>query len=265
MNLQHKTVWITGASSGIGKALAFVCANRGARVILSSRNIKALAQVKTSLPATEQHIVVPLDLSEPEQIQAVVVEAMNTIGQVDVLINNGGIGQRGFACETNLNVQRKVMEVNYFGAVAMTQAILPYMKKQGGGVIATVASVAGLVGGKSMAGYSASKHAIIGYMDCLRAEETVNGIKVLNICPGFVQTQISVNAYRGDGTKFEEMASSIANGIPVDSCAKQIVKAIEKDKAQVIIGKGISFWAPAIYKFFPSIFRRLAAAKNYRE
>ena len=116
-----------------------------------------------------------------------------------------------------------------------------------------------------MAGYSASKHAIVGYMDCLRAEETANGIKVLNICPGFVQTNISVNAYKGDGSKFKDMASSIANGIPVDSCAKQIRQAIEKEKAHVIIGKGISYWAPTIYKFFPGVFRYLSAAKNYRE
>ncbi|ASD69502.1 SDR family oxidoreductase [Pseudoalteromonas piscicida] len=265
MNLANKTIWITGASSGIGKALAIACAKKGARIILSSRNTEALEQVKSSLTSSQQHLIVPLDLAQPEQLNELVVNAMSQIGHVDVLVNNGGIGQRGFACETQLDVQRKVMEVNYFGAIAMTQALLPFMKQQGQGTIATVASVAGLVGGKSMAGYSASKHAIVGYMDCLRAEETTNGIKVLNICPGFVHTQISVNAFRGDGSKFDEMASSIANGIAVEDCADQIVTALEKDKAQVIIGKGISYWAPTVNKFFPAIFRRLAAAKNYRE
>ena len=265
MNIKDKTIWITGASSGIGEAVARECAQQGARVILSSRNQAQLNCVKQSLVNADKHIIVPMDLSQPETIANIVNTVMPEIKTVDVLINNGGVGQRGFACETDILVQRKVMEVNYFGAIAMTQAVLPFMKKHGGGMIATVASVAGLVGGKSMAGYSASKHAIVGYMDCLRAEETENNIKVLNICPGFVQTQISVNAYKGDGSPFNAMASSIANGIPVSSCAEQIVKAIKKDKAQVIIGKGISYWAPTIYKFLPGLFRYLSAAKNYRE
>ena len=157
------------------------------------------------------------------------------------------------------------MEVNYFGTIAITQAILPSMIIAQKGMIASVASVAGLVGGKSMSGYSASKHAVIGYMDCLRAEESSNGIQVLNICPGFVQTQISMNALKADGEKYQRMAKSIKNGIPVTQCAEKIVQAIEAEKSQVIIGKGLSYWAPTIQRFFPKIFRRLVAAKNFRE
>ena len=265
LTLMGKTVWITGASSGIGEALALECANQGAQIILSARSEDKLIALKNKLPQPHLHLVVTLDLSKPDMLDSVVAKAMQNIGQVDVLVNNGGIGQRGFACQTLLDVQRKVMEVNYFGSIAMTQAILPFMKARKSGLIATVASVAGLVGGKSMSGYSASKHAVIGYMDCLRAEESINGIKVLNICPGFVQTQISVNAFKGDGTKYEDMASSIKNGIPVAECAKKIVQAIKAEKAQIIIGKGISYWAPTIYKFFPRLFRKISASKNFRE
>ncbi|WP_448568046.1 SDR family oxidoreductase [Thalassotalea ganghwensis] len=265
MNLKSKIIWITGASSGIGEALAQACAHKGAILILSARNQDKLEALKQQLPNADAHQVIPIDLSMPDTIKEQIGAQFDEIPRIDILVNNAGIGQRGFAKETILDVQRKVMEVNYFGAVAMTQLVLPKMLAQGGGMIATVASVAGLVGGKSMAGYAASKHAIIGYMDCLRAEESDNGIQVLNICPGFVKTQISVNAFKGDGSQFNAMANSIANGISVAACATGIVKAIEQEKAQVILGKGISYWAPTIYRFFPSLFRRLSAKKNFRE
>lgn len=265
MIIKDKVIWITGASSGIGEAVARVCAQKGAKLVLSARSEEKLQKLREELVNPESHWIVPLDLSDAVQLEKTVTTALADIGTVDVLLNNGGIGQRGFAIDTKLEVQRKVMEVNYFGTIAMTQAVLPSMIKKGSGMIATVASVAGLVGGKSMAGYSASKHAIVGYMDCLRAEETEHGIQVLNICPGFVQTQISVNAFKGDGSKFEAMASSIKNGIPAVECAEKIVAAIEAEKAQVIIGRGISYWAPTIYKFLPWLFRKLSASKNYRE
>lgn len=265
LDIKNKVIWITGASSGIGEALAKACADKGAKLVLSARNTDKLNQLKNELPHSANHRVVPLDLANPEGIADIVSPAISTIGAIDILVNNGGISQRGFAINTELSVQKQVMEVNYFGTIAMTQAVLGHMKKAGRGMIVNVASVAGLVGGKSMSGYSASKHAVIGYMNSLRAEETVNGIHVLNVCPGFVQTQISVNAFNGDGSKFNAMAGSIKNGISVDSCAKQMITAIEQEKAQVIIGKGISYWAPTIYRFFPTLFRKLSSSKNYRE
>ena len=131
MNLEGKTVWLTGASSGIGKALAFELAEKGVRLVLSSRNEEALEQVRSQLANSEHHLVIPLDLSEPDSLSEKAERVFNQGVSVDILINNGGIGQRGFACETQLDVQRKVMEVNYFGTVTMTQAVLPHMKKQG--------------------------------------------------------------------------------------------------------------------------------------
>jgi len=265
MNLNNKLIWITGASSGIGEALAIECANKGAVLILSARNESKLVQVKQQLTNSARHIVVPLDLAKSDEIKAIVEPVIAQYGAIDILINNSGISQKGLARDTLTSVQRQVMEVNYFGTISMTQAILPSMIAAQKGMIASIASVAGLVGGKSMSGYSASKHAVIGYMDCLRAEESCNGIQVLNICPGFVQTQISVNALKADGEKYQHMANSIKNGIPVAQCAEEIVKAIEREKAQVIIGKGLSYWAPTIYRFFPKIFRKISAAKNFRE
>ncbi|MCW8831828.1 MAG: SDR family oxidoreductase [Colwellia sp.] len=262
MNINNKKIWITGASSGIGEALAIACAKQGASLVLSARNTEKLTLLKQQLVNSERHHVVPLDLANAEQTTDIVTQYITKHGSVDILVNNGGIAQRGTARETQLAVQRQVMEVNYFGTVAMTQAVLPSMTN---GMIVTVSSVAGKVGGKSMSGYSASKHAIIGYMDCLRAEESGNGLQVLTICPGFVQTKISVNAMVADGSRFGKVAGSIKHGIAVDDCAKQIIKAIEQDKEEVVIGKGISYWAPTIARLFPKTFRKVTAKKNFRE
>jgi len=262
MNIKNKKIWITGASSGIGEALAIECAKQGALLVLSARNEEKLHLLKKQLTNSECHQVIPLDLAKAEQVTGIVSDYINEHGPVDILVNNGGIAQRGTARETKLAVQRQVMEVNYFGTVAITQATFPSMTN---GMIVTISSVAGKVGGKSMSGYSASKHAIIGYMDCLRAEESSNGLHVLTICPGFVQTKISVNAMVADGGQFGKVAGSIKHGIAVDDCAKQIVKAIEHNKEEVVIGKGISYWAPTIARLFPNTFRKMTAKNNFRD
>lgn len=267
MIVSNKKIWITGASSGIGEALAIECAKQGASLVLSARNEEKLISLKAQLVNSDRHHIIPLDLANAEQVTDIVTQYINEYGSVDILVNNGGISQRGSARETKLSVQRQVMEVNYFGTVAMTQAVLPSMlsKTKPKGMIVTVSSVAGKIGGKSMSGYSASKHAIIGYMDCLRAEEYANGLHVLTICPGFVQTKISVNAMVADGSQYGKVAGSIKQGIAVDDCARQIVKAIEQDKDEVVIGKGISAWAPTIARVFPDTFRKITAKKNFRE
>ena len=263
MNINNKTIWITGASSGIGEALAIECANQGAKLILSARNSEKLQSLKDKLTHSAQHLVLPLDLSEPEKLSAQVASIVES-NPVDILINNGGISQRGTAIDTKLSVQRQVMEVNYFGTIALTQCVLPKMIAANKGMIVTISSVAGKVGGQGMSGYSASKHAIIGYMDCLRAEESCNGLQVLTICPGFVQTNISVNAMTENGQAFGKIAKSIKEGIEVGDCAMQILKAIKADKSEVVIGKGLSYWAPTIYRFFPNLFRKIVASKNIR-
>ncbi|MDF2178706.1 SDR family oxidoreductase [Aliiglaciecola sp. CAU 1673] len=263
MQLSGKRIWLTGASMGIGEALAQALADAGASLILSARSLDKLQSLKASLPHAERHTVVQLDLADADSLAAVVADTLGNEPGLDVLINNGGISQRGLARETDLSVQRQVMEVNYFGTIALTQAILPHLLSRQGMVV-NIASVAGKVGGQSMSGYSASKHALIGYMDCLRAEETVNGLKVLNVCPGFVQTNISVNALTEHGDTFGKVARSIAEGITPQECANAILKAMEKEKYEVVIGKGLSGWAPTIKRWLPNLFFRITANKNIR-
>ncbi len=263
MLIQGKTVWITGASSGIGEALAKELAILGATLILSARSADKLEQLRSVLPHPERHRIVPLDLASCDSIRAAVTPVLEQGISVDILVNNGGISQRGLARNTCIEVQREVMEVNYFGIICLTQLLLPAIV-QNKGMVVTVASVAGKVGGQSMAGYAASKHAIIGYMDCLRAEESQNGLKVLTICPGFVQTQISVNARTDDGQPYGRMAGSIAGGITAHDCACGICNAIEKDKREVVIGKGLSALAPTIKRIWPGLLMTIAARKNIR-
>ncbi len=261
MDVKDKRIWITGASSGIGEALARALADKGARLILSARNQEKLEALKASLPYAGNHQVRPLDLANQASIQAAV--AQHGDAPLDMLINNGGISQRSLVEDTDLEVHRAVMETNFFGTVALTQALLPRLLDRRAMVV-NIASVAGKVGGQEMSGYAASKHALIGFMDCLRAETRGRGLKVLNVCPGFVQTQISINALTADGKRYGRMAGSIARGISPAQCAQAICKAIAKDKDEVVIGKGLSRWAPLIKRISPGLFNRLSAARNIR-
>ncbi|MBB1333595.1 MULTISPECIES: SDR family oxidoreductase [unclassified Pseudoalteromonas] len=263
MNFNNKTVWITGASSGIGKELAIQLAHLGANIILSARSADKLNQLCSELPAG-QHKVIPLDLSQPERVLEYVTNSMATIGNVDILINNGGVSQRSLFLENDFIVYRQLMEVNYFGLIALTKAVLPSMVKNGGGCVVSISSVAGKVGSKFRTGYSGSKYAVVGFMDCLRAEVANKNIHCLTICPGSIKTAIAHNSLNEHGIAQNKAEYSIENGMDVTAAVKQMVSAIAKRKDEVVVGEGISGWAPTIKRFFPSFFNRMTAKKNYR-
>jgi dehydrogenase/reductase SDR family protein 7B len=263
MTLVGKTVWVTGATSGIGLAVAIALAKKGAKLILSARSFEKLESIRLDLERPNEHKSIPLDFNSLDSMLDGVKRALENGLAPDILINNAGISQRGQAIDVNLEVTREVMEVNFFATIALTQSLLPTLIANKG-MVATIASVAGKVGGQGMSSYAASKHAIVGYMDCLRAEEQMNGLHVLTVCPGFVSTNISINARTSDGSKYGEMAESIASGISAESCADKIVEAIIASKNEIYIGKGISRWAPVIKRFFPSLLMYLAGKKNIR-
>ncbi|KPZ52639.1 SDR family oxidoreductase [Pseudoalteromonas sp. P1-25] len=263
MDYINKTVWITGASSGIGKELATQFAQLGANVILSARSVDKLNKLKQSLHG-DGHIVLPLDLSAPEAVLDQVTNLLEILPAIDILINNGGVSQRSLFLENDFNVYRQLMEVNYFGLIALTKAVAPSMVARRSGSIVSISSVAGKVGSKFRTGYSGSKYAVVGFMDCLRAELAEHNIHCLTICPGSIKTAIAHNSLNEQGIAQNKPEHSIENGMDVSVAAKKMILAIGNKKDEVIVGKGLSGWAPTIKRFFPRLFNRLTAKTNYR-
>lgn len=256
MSWEGKVVWITGASAGIGEALARAFAARGARVVLSARRAERLEAVRAGLPSPDEHLVLPLDLADPESLAAAAASAHARCGRIDVLVHNGGVSQRALARDTALAVDRRLMEVNYFGAVALTKAVLPAMLARRSGHVVVVSSLVGKIGTPLRSGYAASKHALHGFFDSLRAEVWREGIRVTVACPGFIRTEVSVNALTGDGAPQGSMDDAQAHGMASSACAAAIVRAVERGADEVLIG-GKERWAVQLRRFFPGLFNRV--------
>ena len=235
---KNKRVWVTGASSGIGEALAVAFAERGAQLVLSARNeveINRVAARCTKSGATSV-LVQPLDLERHESIPGIVESVLKKAGKVDILVNNGGISQRSLAKETSLDVDKKLMAVNFFGTVALTKALLPNMLMHQLGHIVTITSLTGKFGSPYRSSYAASKHALHGFFDSLRAELSDMHIKVTLICPGFVHTNVSKNALTGDGAKLGTMDEATEKGMEPERLAHKILQAIADGKEEAYFG-----------------------------
>lgn len=257
--IKDKTIWVTGASSGIGLALAEQLAAQGATLILSARSEDKLQALAERLPGT--HVVFPIDLSRAEDA-ITAAERFLADQQVDILINNAGVSQRSLALATDFAVYRDLMEINYFSVVGLSKLLAPKLVAQGGGSIVTVASVAGKVGTKRRTGYSGAKFAVIGFMDCLRAELAGDNVHCLTVCPGFVHTQIAHNALTGDGSLLGQADPDNAGGISADECARQIIAAMQAGKDEIVVAKGLSKVAPLLQRLAPGILRRMVAKRD---
>jgi short-subunit dehydrogenase len=253
MTLTDRLVWITGASSGIGEALAYDLSHRGAHLVLSSRREEALEEVRQRCARPDDHVVQTLDLAAPSTLQTAAATVQDEVGPVDVLVNNGGISQRGTATDTEMDVVRRIMEINFFGAVQLTRAVLPSMIERQQGHIAVVSSLVGKFGTPLRSSYAASKHALHGWFDSLRAEVHDDGIGVTLACPGFVKTNVASNALYPDGTPLGEEAEE--KGIPPSDCAAAIGDAIEQNTAEFTIG-GWETVGVYMKRFVPALFRR---------
>jgi dehydrogenase/reductase SDR family member 7B len=251
-----KTVWITGASSGIGKALAIEYSQHDYQIIISSRNEKELQAVKLLTANPNNVSVLVYDLADIHHAEAITEKAIALYGKIDLVIHNAGISQRSLAIETNLAVDRQLMEINYFGTLALTKALLPYFVKNKKGHFAVITSLVGKFGSPYRSGYAASKHALHGYFDSLRAEHAKDNIKVTLICPGYVVTNVSINALTANGKKQETMDSATANGISAEKAASEIYKAITAQKLEAYIGKK-EIYGVYLKRFFPKIFARI--------
>jgi short-subunit dehydrogenase len=236
MRFSGQVVWITGASSGIGEATARAFAADGARLVLSSRRPDELERVRRTCARHGDHLVTPLDLARSETFPSLVADVLARFGRIDVLVNNGGVSQRALAIDATLAVERTLMEVDYFGPIALTKAVLPAMLARRAGHLVVVSSVMGYLGTPGRSTYAAAKHALHGYFDSLRAEVWREGIKVTLVCPGYVRTAVSDNAVGPRGEKHGRTDGKTMTGISPEKCAAALVRGVARGHNEIYVG-----------------------------
>lgn len=254
MNFQHKTVWITGASSGIGEALAYEFAKQGARLILSARNEGELRRVATACQGAEV-ILQPIDLADHEGLPAIVARVLEKT-PVDILVNNAGLSQRSFAKDTRYEVDKRLLDVNLLGTITLSKALLPHFLSRRTGQFVIITSLMGKFGGPLRSTYAAAKHGLHGFFDSLRAEVWRENVGVTMVCPGFIRTKVSMNALMGDGTAQGTMDDATGKGMPPEVLAKKILRAVLAKREEVYFG-GKEVWAVYLKRFFPRIFSKI--------
>jgi short-subunit dehydrogenase len=256
-----KVVWVTGATSGIGEALVYELSKLGARLIISARRKDELERVKGKCNSNWQNPVeiLPLDLAQSNSLPLTAEAAVQIYGQIDILVNNGGISQRSLSKDTLMEVERKIMEVNYFGTITLTKQLIPHFIKRRGGHFVTVTSVTGKIGTPYRTGYAGSKHALHGYFNSLRAElwKESPSIYVTLICPGWTNTNLSLTALMGDGSPQNKKDDTHEHGLTPEQVAKGIISAVANKKREVVIAGWKESLATQIYRYFPALFARI--------
>ena len=259
--INGKVIWITGASSGIGEELVYDLASRGARLIISARRKEELERVKgicQSKFSTSVEIL-PLDLAQANMLHLIADAAVQVYGQIDMLINNGGISQRSLVKDTTIDVDRKIMEIDYFGAITLTKHLLPHFLERGSGHFVVTTSVVGYVGTPYRSGYSAAKHALHGFFDSLRAEmwKEHKDIYVTLICPGWTNTNLSLTALMGDGSPQNKKDDTHEHGLTSKFVAQKIALAIESKKSEIYVTGLKETMAIYVKRFFPGLFEKI--------
>ena len=253
-----ETVWITGASSGIGAACALRYAAQGARLILTSSSRERLEAValKCREAGAAEVCVLPCDLGDPAAVGGLAGQAWDVFGGIDIVYLNAGISQRTTVEDTSPEMIRKIMEINYFSCVTLAKGVLPRMLEQGGGHIAVTTSIAGRFGFPLRCGYNSSKFALYGFFETLQAEYYNRGIRVTIVCPGRVRTNISYYALDKGGQRHGKLDPGQAGGLSPEEAARKIVRAIAKGRREVLVGRGelVMVW---IKRFFPGLCARL--------
>jgi dehydrogenase/reductase SDR family member 7B len=257
MNFKHKKVWITGASSGIGEALAYAFAREGATLILSARNAAELERVKANCQGAAAVEVVLLDIGDHNAVFSTVKTTLERLGSVDILVNNAGLSQRSLARETAFSVDERMVSVNLLGTIAMTKAVLPTMLAQESGQIVTISSIMGKLGAPLRSSYAAAKHGLHGFFDTLRAETHADGLRILMVCPGYVKTNISRNALTADGKAQGTMDAATDQGFTTDEVARRILSALRNGKEELVIAAGRERLAVYLKRFMPSLLSKI--------
>lgn len=263
--MQNKLVWITGASGGIGEAMAKEFAKNKAKLVLSARRkeeLERVAETCQKLGAKLAHVLV-LDMTDALAISNAANDVLTQFGSLDILVNNAGISQRSLIKDTDTSVIRKVMEVDFFGAINLSKALLPSMIDNGGGQVVVTSSLVGKFATPYRSGYSAAKHALHGFFEALRAEHFDDNIAVTILCPGFIHTNISVNSVTGDGSPLNEMDQAQANGMSPELFAQKALNAIKHKKPEAVIG-GKERFSVLVNRLFPNLFRKIIRKAQVR-
>ena len=260
MNLKYKyenkVAWITGASSGIGEQLVYKLNATGVKLIISSRNRERLNIIAGNCGNGFNIKIIPIDLSDSKSLPEKCTEAVETFGHIDYFFNIAGVGHRDFALNTSLDVDREIMQVNYFGTIELSKIVLKEMVKKGEGHIIVTGSLSGKYGVPMLSAYSASKHALHGFFDSIRGEIKSKNIKITIVIPGFVKTDINLNALTGDGSAYGKNLKIQENGYPADKCAVKILEAVAKCKEEIFIG-GIEGKSLLLNRLFPGSFSKI--------
>ncbi|XP_041856131.1 dehydrogenase/reductase SDR family member 7B [Melanotaenia boesemani] len=272
-SVKGAVVVITGASSGLGKECARVFHAAGARLVLCGRDAARLQQVAQELTASSTDTqrqtftpsIVVFDLAKADTVDRAAEDILKCYGQVDVLINNAGISYRGDILDTHISVQRDVMEINYFGPIALTQALLPSMVHRRSGHIVFISSVQGKISIPYRSAYAASKHAAQAYFDCLRAEIECHGIPVTVISPGYIRTNLSLNAVTGDGSKYGVLDKTTAMGMDPRDVAHAVLKAVRHSSKDVVLAGPLPTVAIYLRTLWPSVFFKLMSSRARKE
>ena len=258
MNFNHKTVWITGAASGMGQALALELADKNTHLIISDRDEAGLTKTAGLIQSRgSKATLYVLDMEDQLAIQSTSKTVMSTIDRLDGLYQFAGISQRSLVVETPLENDRKIMEVNFFGVISLAKAVLPYMIDAGGGQLSVTSSLVGKFGFPFRSAYAASKHALHGYFESLRAENSKYNIRVSILIPGRVQTNISKFAIDKKGQEYGKMDPGQANGITAEKAARQILRGLRNEKKEIHVG-GNELLMLQIRRFFPALLYKLA-------
>lgn len=257
MILKNKVVWVTGASSGIGEAITYALAKEGCKLVISARRKEELERVKQATNLSDDNILVlPIDLEQYQKANEWTKTVMDKFNRIDILINNGGISQEGLALNTTTAVEQKIMDINYFGNVALSKAVAPIMQQQNSGKIAVVTSIIGKFGLPKLSTYAASKHALYGFYDSFRLELKKNNIGVLLVSPGFINTNVTLNAVTADGSTFNKNSPAQENGMKTEVFAKKFISALKSNRNHKYIG-GKELLSVPFKTFFPNIFYNL--------
>ncbi len=263
MRIINKTIWITGASSGIGEGLTYFLNKRNCKLIISSRNEEKLKVVKNNCQIPDNVAVLPIDLAQFDSMVSKTERAISFFGPIDLLINNAGVSQRSLLIDTDFKVYQKLIDINYLGTVALTKAILPHFVANKRGHFAVITSLMGKFGSPYRSGYCGAKHALHGFFDVLRMEHEKDGIDVTLICPGFVQTNVAKNALTSDGSEQNKDDDATQRGLVVEAFVQKMVRALERKKFEAYLGKK-EVVGVYLKRFFPKLLHRVVLRSTVR-